>query len=396
MPLRTKQRLVLVKTEGASYGVDSSPTGSNALLVNDDLQLSPLTGGTVSRRVIRPYRGAYESSIVNTQVGITFSVELAGSGAAGTAPALADVLRSCATAQTVTAAALTGTAAAGAAGGITLAAGASSVNGFYVGQIITITTGTGSGSIGVIVAYDGTTKVCNVNAMNGADFTPGASSGYSIAANVSYRPISATSGISDTSSTITYNIDGVQHKLLGCRGTASINMALGEFGGISFTMTGIYVTPTDTAQSTYTLAYANQAVPLVYRADNVRATRFLNYGGCFDGITLDFGNTVNYRELVGCTKEVVIPDGESSGTVMMEAAPIASLDPFTASLTDGSTSALSTVIYGAAGNRVSLVVPRCDIGQPSYTTKDGYEMLNIPYTALPSALGNDDFYLVYS
>ena len=394
MPLRTKQRLVLVKTEGASYGVDSAPTGSNALLVNDDLQLSPLTGGTVSRRVIRPYRGAYESSIVNTQVGITFSVEMAGSGASGTAPALADLLRSCATAQTVTASPLTGSAVAGGAGTITLATG-SEVNDFYCGQIVTITSGTGSGHVGVIVAYNGTTKVATVVPIT-ATFVPDAASAYSILANVSYRPISTTSGISDTSCTITYNIDGVQHKLLGCRCTASINMTLGEFGSISFTMTGIYVTPTDTAQSTYTLAYANQAVPLVYRADNVRATRFLNYAGCFDGITLDFGNTVNYRELVGCTKEVVIPDGESSGMVMMEAAPIASLDPFTASLTDGSTSVLSSVIYGEAGNRVSLVAPSCDIGQPSYTTKDGYEMLNIPYTALPSAIGNDDFYLVYS
>jgi hypothetical protein len=54
------------------------------------------------------------------------------------------------------------------------------------------------------------------------------------------------------------------------------------------------------------------------------------------------------------------------------------------------------VIHGPAGNRVSLVVPRCDLGQPSYTTVDSYEMLNLPYTAIPSLAGNDDFYLVYS
>lgn len=395
MPLRTKQRLVLVETEGSSYGVDALPDGADALLVNDDLQLSPLTGPTVQRRVIRNYRGAYETSIVNTQVGITFSVELAGSGTAGTPSALGDLLRACATAQTVTATALTGTATAGAANSITLAAGTSAVNDFYAGQIITITSGTGSGHIGLITGYIGSTRVCSVAPIS-PTFVPGASSAYSIAPNVSYRPITTTDGVSDTSCTITYNIDGVQHKLLGCRGTATWNSMLGEFGGLNFTMTGIYTSPTDTAQSTYTVAYANQAVPLVYRADNVRATRFLGYAGCFQGITLDFGNTVNYRELIGCTKQVVIPDGQSSGTVMLEATSIANFDPFTASLTDGSTGVLSTVIYGSAGNRVSLVVPRCDIGQPTYTSQDGYEMINVPYTAIPSAAGNDDFYIVYS
>ena len=395
MPLRSKQRVLLVKTEGANYGIDSSPTGANALMINDDLQLSPLSGATVQRRILRPYRGAYESAIVNTQVGITFSVELAGSGAAGTAPGLADALRACATAQTVTPTPLTGTATAGAANSITLAAGASAVNDFYCGQIVSISSGTGSGHSGLIIAYNGTSKVATVAPIS-ATFVPGASSQYTIAANTSYRPITVTDGVADTSVTFIYNLDGVQHKLLGCRGTATLNMTLGEFGAINFTMTGIYTAPTDTAQSNYTIAYANQVVGLVCRADNVRATRFLGYAGCFQSISLDFGNTVNYRELIGCTKQVTIPDGQSSGTVTMEATPIASFDPFTAALSDGTYGPLSSVIHGPAGNRVSLVVPRCDLGQPSYTTVDGYEMLNLPYTAIPSLAGNDDFYLVYS
>lgn len=395
MPLRSKQRVLLCKTEGANYGVDSSPTGANALMINDDLQLSPLSGATVQRRILRPHRGAYESAIVNTQVGITFSVELAGSGAAGTAPGLADALRACATAQTVTSTPVTGTATAGAANSITLASGTSAVNDFYCGQVISISSGTGSGSSGLIIAYNGTSKVATIAPIS-ATFVPGASSTYTIAANVSYRPISVTDGVADTSATFTYNIDGVQHKLLGCRGTATVNMALGEFGTISFTMTGLYTTPTDTAQSSYTIAYANQAAPLVYRADNVRATRFFGHAGCFQSISLDFGNNVNYRELIGCTKQVMIPDGQSGGTVVMEATSIATFDPFTAALTEGTYGPLSSLIYGPAGNRVSLVVPRCDLGQPSYTTVDGYEMLNGPYTAIPSLAGNDDFYLVYS
>lgn len=397
MPLRSKQRLVLVKTEGSSYGVNSSPTGSNALFINDDLELSqPAGGGTTQRRIIRPYRGAYESLVVNSQVSITFSVELAGSGTAGTAPAYADLLRSCAMAQTISSSALTGTAQAGSAGSITLAAsGTSAVDGFYVGQLVSLTGGTGSGSAGVITAYNGSSKVATVQKTTAA-FAPDATSQYSIGSNVSFRPISTVDGVADTSCTIVYNVDGVQHILLGCRGTASLNCALGEIPSLSFTMTGIYTTPTDTAQSTYTLAYANQATPAVFKSDVVSGFNFFGVSTCLQSVQLDVGNEVQYRELIGCGKRVDIIDGQTTGTVMMEATTMAIWNPFDASLTDSSTGLLSLVHGATAGNRVGLVVPRVDLGQPTYSRDQGTEMINVPINAIPSAVGNDDFYLVFS
>lgn len=396
MPLRSKARLVLVKTEGSNYGVNSSPTGSNALFINDDLELSqPAGGGTTQRRIIRPYRGAYETLIVNSQVGITFSVELAGSGTAGTAPAYADLLRACGMSQTIMGSALTGTAQAGAAGTITLANTASAVDGFYVGDLITLTSGTGSGDAGIITAYNGGTKVATVQKTTSA-FTPGASSGYSIGANVSFKPISIVSGVADTSCTIVYNVDGVQHVLLGCRGTASLNLALGEIPSIQFTMTGIYTTPTDTAQSTYTLAYANQATPVVFKSDAVSGYSFFGVTTCLQSVQMDVGNDVQYRELIGCGKRVDIVDGQTSGTVMMEATTMATWNPFEASLTDGNNGVLSLVHGGTAGNRVGLVVPRVDLGQPTYSRDQGTEMINVPFTALPSVTGNDDFFLTLS
>ena len=396
MALRSKQRLVLVKSEGSSYGVNASPTGANALFINDDLELSqPAGGATVQRRIIRPYRGAYETLVANSQVGITFSVELAGSGTAGTAPAYAPLLRACGLAQTINSAAVTGSAQAGSAGSITLAAGASAVDNFYVGQQISITSGTGSGSKGIIVAYNGTTKVATVIKTTAA-FTPAASSAYSIGANVSFKPISTVSGVADTSVTITYNVDGVQHILIGCRGTATINTSLGEIGSISFTMTGIYTTPTDTAQSTYTLAYANQATPLVFRSDNVSGFSFFNLTGCLQSVQLDIGNEVAYRELIGCAKTVDIIDGQTTGTVVMEATTMAAWNPFEVSLTDGNPGTLSYLHGTTAGNIAGLVVPRVDIGQPTYSREQGTEMINVPINALPSATGNDDFFLVYS
>lgn len=394
MPLRSKQRIVLVKSEGASYGVDPTPVGSDALLVNDDLEITPLSGESVSRNVIRPFRGAYEQLLSNTQVGITFSVEFANSGTAGTAPKYADLIRACSMAQTVTGAAVTGSAAAGAAGSITLAGGTSAIDGFYNGQIVSITSGTGNGHVGLIVGYVGATKVCTVNPIT-ATFVPAASSAYSIAANVAFKPLSNVQGVSDTSVAIRYNVDGVQHSLLGCRGTWSLSCELGQIPRIQFTMTGIYVTPADVAQSTYTLAYTNQATPLVFRRANVQGFRFFNAGFCVQSVSFDYGNEVNYRELVGCTEYVDIVDGQSSGTMMVEATTMATFNPFTSALTDGSLGALGFVHGLTAGQRCALVAPRCDLGNPTYSRDRGSEMLSLPFTAVPGT-GNDDAYLVFS
>lgn len=395
MPLRTKQRLVLVKTEGSNYGTDSAPDGTNCLFVNDDLQLTPLSGDVTQRRIIRPFMGGYATLIANTQVQISFSVELAGSGSAGTAPKYADLLRACRTSQTLTATALTGSAQAGAAGSVTLAAtGTSAVNNFYVGQVISLTSGTGSGSSGIITAYNGTTKVATVTPIS-ATFTAGATSGYSIAPNAAFKPISLVDGVADTSVTIAYNVDGVQHKMIGCRGNVVLNANLGEIPSLQFTMTGVYTTPTDTAQSTYTLTYANQADPVVFRDDNVKAFRFYGQSGCLQMVSFDFGNQINYSERIGCTKRVDITDAQASGQVMIEATSMATFNPFTQSLVEGSFGSLSMVHGTTAGNRSALVVPSVDLGQPSYSSDNGIEMFNLPFTA-PPATANDDFYLVFS
>jgi hypothetical protein len=374
--------------------VDPVPTGGDALLVNDDLELTPLAGETVARNIIRPFRGAYEQLTSNTQVGISFSVEFAASGAAGTAPKYADLIRACSMAQTITGSALTGTATAGAAGTITLAVGTSAIDGFYNGQIISITSGTGSGNVGLIVGYVGSTRVATVNAIT-ATFAPAASSAYSIAANVAFKPLSNVQGVSDTSVAIRYNVDGVQHALLGCRGTWSFTGDVGQIPALQFTMTGIYVAPADVAQSTYTLSYVNQSTPLVFRRGNVQGFRFFNVGFCLQSLSLDYGNEVNYRELINCAEYVDISDGMSSGTAMVEATTMATFNPFTTALNESSLGSLGFVVGTAAGQRSALVVPRCDLGNPSYSRDRGAEMLNMPFTAIPGT-GNDDVYMVFS
>ena len=103
MARATRNSVILAKVE-ATYGVDSTPTGvANALLVSN---LSPvkINANNVNRDLVRPYLGGSEQLFGSASLEISFDVELAGSGAAGTAPAYGPLLLACAFAETVTAA----------------------------------------------------------------------------------------------------------------------------------------------------------------------------------------------------------------------------------------------------------------------------------------------------
>jgi len=386
MVLLTRKRLILAKTE-ATYGTDSSPAGTDAILVKE-LEITPIEADVVSRDLIRPYLGNSDQLLANTRVSITFQVELAGSGTAATAPRFSSLLKACGMAETTTAAAITGTAQAGSAGSITLAAAASATDDIYNGMIITITGGTGSGGVGVITDYVGSTKVATVQKST-ATFTPGASSTYSIAANVGYKPVSA----SFDSASIYFNNDGVLHVITGARGTFVLNAEVGEIPTIEFTMLGIYNAPTDTAAPATT--YTNQATPLIFKAGNTTAFSILGYSGCLMSLEFDMANETVYRELVGCDKSVIITNRAVEGTCMIEAPTIAQKDFFT--IANDDTTGILTMLHGTtAGNRVTLLAPKVDIGNPSYEDSDGIQMLSLPFAAIPTSAGNDEVSLTFA
>lgn len=387
MPLLSRKRLILTKIEG-TYSTDSSPAGTDALLVRN-LEVTPIEAETVSRDLIRPYLGNSAQILSQTRVVLTFEVELAGSGTSGTASKMDSLLRACGLAATTTASAVTGTAQAGSAGSITLASGASATDDYYNGMVISITGGTGNGSKGIITDYVGSTKVATVQKSTAA-FTPATSSTYSIVANVGYKPISS----SFESATIYFNNDGVLHKATGCRGTFSLNLEVGQLPVVNFTMTGIYNAPTDTAAPSTT--YTNQATPLIFKAGNTSAVSVLGYAdACLQMVSLDVANEIVYRELVGCTKQVLITNRAPAGEVMIEAPTIAANDYFTIATND--TTGILSLLHGTtAGNQVSLLAPIVDIGNPSYSDQDGIQMLTLPYVAIPSSSGNDELVLTFS
>ena len=96
-----RKRTVLIKVE-STYGTDSSPAGTDACQVRN-LEVTPVQSDIVSRDLIRPYLGASPQLIANNRVQVTFEVEYAGSGTAGTAPRYGSLLKACGFSETIVA-----------------------------------------------------------------------------------------------------------------------------------------------------------------------------------------------------------------------------------------------------------------------------------------------------
>ena len=310
MPLLSRKRLILAKAE-TTYGTDSTPAGADAVLVRN-LEITPIESDIVSRDLIRPYLGNSQQLLAQSRVGITFQVELAGSGTAGTAPRFGALLKACGLSETVVA-----------------------------------------------------------------------------TTSVTYAPVSS----SFSSATIYFNNDGVLHKATGCRGTFQISCQVGAIPTIDFTMTGIYNAPTDTAAPSVT--YSNQAQPVIFKAGNTSGFSLLSYSGCLMSANFNMANEIVYRELVGCTKQVLLTNRAPAGEVMIEAPTIAAKDFFAIAQSD-QTGALTFTHGTTAGNIVTFNAGQVDITQPSYADQDGIQMLNVPYVAVPTSAGNDEVSLAFA
>lgn len=100
MSRNIRNTVLLAKIETA-YGTDSVPVGtSNAMLISD-VTINPLNAQNVSRDLVRGYMGGSEALVGSAFVECSFTVEMAGAGTAGDAPAYGPLLRACGLAETI-------------------------------------------------------------------------------------------------------------------------------------------------------------------------------------------------------------------------------------------------------------------------------------------------------
>jgi hypothetical protein len=101
MSNRYIRNLVILAKAETTYNTDPTPAANaNAILVSD-VNLNPLNAQNVPRDLIRAFFGSSEQLVGVRYLEMSFTVELAGSGAAGTAPAWGPLLKACMFAEDV-------------------------------------------------------------------------------------------------------------------------------------------------------------------------------------------------------------------------------------------------------------------------------------------------------
>lgn len=303
----TRKRLLLAEIE-TTYGTDPVPLGTDAILVSN-LEIEPLQLDLKDRELLLGYLGNTEKVVGQRLVGISFDVEIAGSGVAGTAPKWSALMQACGFAEALVA-----------------------------------------------------------------------------STSVTYSPIStAFKGV-----TLYYFADGVRHKVTGCRGTWSMALEVSEIPKISFKFTGIFNAPTD--ETPPALTYSNQADPVVVNSANTATLQVHGFAACLSAFSLDLSNETPFRQLAGCTQQIMITDRMPEGEVTIEAPTIAAKNYFSAASTQ--TSGQFSWVHGTtAGNIVTFTAPTCNLGSPEYEDSDGIIMLKLPFMPQPTAAGNDEFTL---
>jgi hypothetical protein len=311
MTLSTRKRLLLAAAE-QTYGTAPTFAAGDALLVSD-LDITPLEVNLLDRELVLPFFGNREKVVGQRMASVSFAVELAGSGTAGTAPRWGRCLRACGFGETVVA----------------------------------------------------TTSVT-----------------YAL----------ASSGI--VSVALDFNADGNRHLLTGCRGTATLNLSVGEIPKISFEFMGIY---NAVAKGTpLTPTFANQAAPVVVNSTNTTSVSAFSFSACMESFSLDLANETPFRQLAGCTQNIPITDRAPSGELVIEA-PLAGAGAgekdFFALVSAQTLGAIGWQHGQTAGNIVTFNAPTCNLDGPTYGDSDGVMMLNLPFMPVPTSAGNDEFSL---
>lgn len=182
---------------------------------------------------------------------------------------------------------------------------------------------------------------------------------------------------STASTTFYFYIDGALHALVGARGSFKLEAKAKGFPKLMFSFTGLFVAVTAAALPAN--SFAAWQTPHKVGAHHSACTLA---GNAVKLISLEYdqANEVSHTEYVG-HEEVLITDFKPSAKLVLEAASLASFDPFAAN-----TSIVTFEFsHGTPGNRVGWKTAKLQLGRPEYGEQDGTLTYEIPVRPLGNA-----------
>lgn len=186
------------------------------------------------------------------------------------------------------------------------------------------------------------------------------------------------------SGSIYFNSDGVQHIFMGGRGNLSLSMVPKQIPKFRVSYMGMLGTVTDAAMPAVSMAGWITPVP-VSKANTTLALH--GYSGAAENLSIDLGNTVTPRFLIG-DEEMKITDRKATGTAVVVATSIATMDWF-ALAKSRNRGALAAAHGTAAGNIVEISAPAVEIGKPSQGQTDNIANYSLPLAFCP-VTGRDE------
>lgn len=190
--------------------------------------------------------------------------------------------------------------------------------------------------------------------------------------------------------TLVYNVDGVQHKLLGCRGTVNLQLDARGLPVYAFNFTGLYADVVDAVVGP--VDYTAFQKPFAVNNENTITASLFGQSVVTQSVNLDVANNVVYRNLIN-NEEVLITDRASVGSINFEMTTVLEYDWF-ADIKATNKGALSVVHGTTPGNVVEINSLNAQISNPSISDSDGVAMLGLDLTFIPSSAGNDEYQIV--
>jgi len=217
---------------------------------------------------------------------------------------------------------------------------------------------------------------------------------------VDYTPVST----GFESLTIYYFDDGVVHKLVGARGTASLKLSVGEKPTITFKFVGkdggdaVQDLPTTDLEEWRIPQVVMESVSgdLTFGATHAATVAPVLAGGTTypsEGITLDFGISTPFNALLG-GETVPITERKITGAIKLDLTAQQEIE----SLQAVKATALTSIglQHGTVqGDKVMVFMPSVQRIEPTKEEKNGMRMLGYKLNVNPKA-GNDEIRIVAS
>lgn len=206
------------------------------------------------------------------------------------------------------------------------------------------------------------------------------------------------------SATIYWHDSGVLHKALGCRGTVSFKMGVGERPVMSFKFSGLYVAPTATGQPSVTLTGfktpqiitdQNTGDIVLGGTHSTSTAPAITSGTAYpsQGIEIDLGNSVNFTALLG-GETVDITQRETTGKITLDLT--AAQEVAQIGIVELATLTSLGLIHGTVATQKFMVWgPSVQFTNPQKADVNGKRMVSFDLRFVPSS-GNDELRLVTS